>query len=90
MGQQLAGSALALIGLALYGFVAVDMMGLYNTGEEPIFLVYGFLIAFLGGGVYTGEIYFEQESAWKYEGLIFIFAILIVIMIVGVIFISIA
>lgn len=64
------------------------MIGLYNMREEPIFLVYGFLIVFLGGGVYTDEIQFERESAWKYEGLIFIFAILIVIMMVGVLFIS--
>ena len=84
------GSALALIGLALYGFVALDMIGLYNTGEESIFLVYGFLITFLGGGVYTDEIQFDRDSAWKYEGLIFIFAILVVIMIVGVLFISMA
>lgn len=90
MGQELTGGALALIGLAPYGFVALDIIGLYNTGVEPFFLAYGFLIVFLGGGVYTGELHFEQESAWKYEGLIFIFAISIVIMMVGVFFISVS
>lgn len=88
MDRRLAGGALVLIGLAPYGFVVLAAMGLYNRDVDPLFLVYGFLIAYLGLGVYAGEIRFERETAWKYVGLILLFAIVVVIVMVGVFFIS--
>lgn len=88
MGQKITGGALALTGFVLYGFAALDAMGLYSTRGVPIFVTYGFLLVFLGIGVHSGDLHFEQESAWKYEGLIFIFALGTVIMMVGTLFIS--
>lgn len=88
MSQQLTGGALALIGTAPIVFVVLDLIGGYNTGVDPFFLAYGILIVLLGGGVYADEIQFEQESVWKYEGLIFLYAIVVIIGMVGSFFIT--
>ena len=88
MSQQLTGGALALIGTAPIGLVAIDLIGGYNTGGNPLFLAYGVLVLLLGGGVYADEIQFRQKSAGKYEGLIFLYAIGLFIMMVGSFFIT--
>lgn len=82
MVQKLTGGALALIGTAPIGFAALDV-----TGVDPLFLSYGVLLVILGGGVYTDEIQFEQEL---YEGLIFLYAIVVVIILAGGFFITMA
>lgn len=88
MSRQWSGGGLIVVGLGLYGFVALDMLGIVTLGFEALFLIYGLLIVILGGGVYAGEIRFEEKSAMKYEGLILMWAFLIVIMLFGTIVIS--
>lgn len=88
MSQRLTGGALALIGTAPIVFEALDLIGGYDTGVEPFLPAYGVLIVLLGGGVYADEIQFDQESAGKYEGLIFLYAIVAIIGMVGSFFIA--
>lgn len=88
MSQQLTGGALALIGTAPIGLGVLDIIAGNNTGGGLFFTAYGVLIILLGGGVYGGEIQFTQESAWKYEGLIFLYAIGAIIIMVGGLFIT--
>lgn len=88
MSQQLTGSTLVLVGTAPIGFVALGVMGGYNTEVRPVLLAYGVLIVLLGGGIYADEIRFERESRGKYEGLIFLYAIGVLIMMAGSFFIA--
>lgn len=90
MGQQLTGGALTFIGATPIVFGVLDLIGLYPLDVDPLFLAYGVLLLLLGGGVYAEEIQFAQESAGKYEGLVLLYAILMIIVLVGSVFISLA
>ena len=90
MGQQLKGGALAFIGATPIVFRVLEGIGLYPLGVDPLFLAYGVLLVLLGGGVYAEEIQFDQESGGKYEGLVLLYAILMIIALVGSVFISLA
>jgi hypothetical protein len=66
----------------------LDLIGGYDMGINPLFFAYGTLIVLLGGGVYADEIRFEQGPAGKYQALIFLYATLVIIAMVGSFFIT--
>lgn len=88
MSQRLTGGALVFLGAAPLGFEALAVIGGYTTGADPISPAYGLLLVLLGGGVYADEIHFEEESGEKYEALIFLWAIVVFIMMIGSVFIT--
>lgn len=87
MDRQLTGGALFLIGFLPFLFELIVLVGRLNLGTDPFVWVYGILLILLGAGVYSGEILFEQESAGKYEAIILFYALIIIIMHIGVLFI---
>ena len=90
MSHKSTGGALVLVGLAPYGLEVLGLIGGDPAGVDPLFLLHGILIVFLGSGVYADEIQFEQESATKYEALIFLFAIGVIIVMIGGVFIAVS
>jgi len=87
MSQRVTGGALVFIGAASFGFEALGIIVGYATGIDPFSHAYGILLVLLGTGVYADEIRF-QDSAEKFEGLIFFYAIIVIIMMIGSVFIS--
>lgn len=79
MGRSFIGVGLFYLGVAMIGSVFLDVIGGTTGDVAPFFPAINILLVLLGVGVLADEIRFEQETAWKYQGLVFLFDVVVTI-----------
>ena len=84
------GGALVVLAFCLLWLVAIHRSWHGRTGVAVLLSVYGVVLASLGVGVASGSVRFDESVAWKYESLILYATVVIVVLLVGLTFLTLA
>ena len=90
MERRITGGALVVLALCLLWFVALHWSWYGETGVAVLLSVYVAVLGVLGAGVASGNVGFDESVAWKYESLILYATVVIVVLLVGLTFLTLA